>query len=109
MKSLLCLALFAVSANAFAQDGYLELFRRDMKADKMKLMIAAMELPEASSKAFWKIYGEYDQELTKLGDKMIANIKEYAENEFKMTDEKADQLINGAFDYRESRMDLLKK
>jgi len=77
----LFLSLFLLATtSAFSQDGYLELFRRDMKADKLKLMIAAMELQEPASTKFWEIYGEYDKELAKLGDRIIANIKDYAEH-----------------------------
>ena len=109
MTRLVCFLLLLSSTYAFSQDGYLELFRRDMKADKLKLMISAMDLPEPASKKFWEIYGEYDKELTKLGDRIIANIKDYAEHEFKMTDEKTDELIQNGFSYREDRMSLLKK
>jgi len=106
----LFLSLFLLATtSAFSQDGYLELFRRDMKADKLKLMIAAMELQEPASTKFWEIYGEYDKELAKLGDRIIANIKDYAEHEFKMTEDKADELITNGFSNREDRMDLLKK
>jgi len=109
MKPLFLGICLLCTATAFAQDGYLELFRRDMKADKLKLMISAMELPEPASSKFWKIYEEYDKELAKLGDRIVANIKDYAEHEFKMTDDKADDLINKGFENRDDRMSLLKK
>ena len=109
LKSLVFGILLLSATAAFSQEGYLELFRRDMKADKLKLMISAMDLPEPASSRFWTIYKEYDQELAKLGDRIVANIKDYAANELTLTDSKVDELINKGFSNREDRMNLLKK
>ncbi len=109
MKYFALLLMLVCSAAAFSQEGYLELFRRDMKADKLKLMIAAMDMPAPASTKFWPIYKAYDEELSKLGDRIIANLKDFAAHEMQMTDDKADELMNNAFKNREARLDLLKK
>ena len=94
MKSLVFGILLLSTTVAFSQqEGYLELFRRDLKTDKVALLTAAMSLSDTASNIFWPIYREYDVELTKLGDNTINNIKDYAANYQSMSDKKADELI----------------
>ena len=112
MKSLLCGLILLTSCAAFAQkteEGYLELFRRDLKTDKVALMTAAMNLSDSASSVFWPIYRDYDHELSKLGDNAVANIKDYAANYQSMTDKKAGELMGKMFKNRAARLDLLKK
>ena len=93
------------SQQNLAQD--IKLLRKDVRAQKQKIMGAAMGLDEAQSKKFWPIYKEYDRELTKLNDVRLGNITAYAQNYSNMTDNKADELVNGAIAYRKKRLDLL--
>jgi hypothetical protein len=65
-----------------------------------------MNFSEEDGSVFWSIYKEYEIELDKLGDKRLANIKDFAENYKKMTDLKADELIDKAFNYQEERLEL---
>jgi hypothetical protein len=65
-----------------------------------------MNFSEEDASVFWPIYKEYEIELDKLGDKRLANIKDFAENYKKMTDLKADEIINQAFNYQEERLKL---
>jgi hypothetical protein len=109
MKSLITGLLLISSTVALSQEGYLELFRRDLKTDKVALMTAAMDLSDSASSVFWPIYREYDHELSKLGDNTIANIKDYAANYQTMTDKKAGELMGKVFKNRGARLDLLKK
>jgi hypothetical protein len=85
----------------------IKLLRKDVRAEKSKIMGAAMGLDAAQSKKFWPIYKDYDRELTKLNDVRLGNIVAYAQNYDTMTDNKADELVNGAIAYRKKRMDLL--
>jgi hypothetical protein len=84
-----------------------KLLRKDVRAEKSKIMGAAMGLDDAQSKKFWPIYKEYDRELAKLNDVRLGNIVAYAQNYDTMTDNKADELVNGAIAYRKKRLDLL--
>ena len=93
------------SQQNLAQD--IKLLRKDVRAQKQKIMGAAMGLDEAQSKKFWPVYKEYDRELTKLNDVRLGNITAYAQNYSNMTDNKADELVNGAIAYRKKRLDLL--
>ena len=84
-----------------------KLLRKDVRAEKSRIMGAAMGLDEAQAKKFWPIYNDYDRELTKLNDVRLGNIVAYAQNYETMTDNKADELVNGAIAYRKKRLDLL--
>jgi hypothetical protein len=84
-----------------------KLLRKDVRAEKQKIMGAAMALDDAQSKKFWPIYKDYDRQLTKLNDVRLGNITAFAQNYSNMTDNKADEIVNGAISYRKKRIDLL--
>lgn len=88
---------------------YIELLRSNVKKDKAQIMGAVMQLSSGDAAKFWPIYAEYDAELTKINDKRVANIEEYARNYNHMTDQKADELIQNAMSYRRMRAELLAK
>jgi hypothetical protein len=72
-------------------------------------MSAVMQLDPDEAAKFWPIYRDYDDELTKVNDLRIANIKEYADSYNQLTDAKADELIRNAMAYQRQRMELLTK
>jgi flagellar biosynthesis chaperone FliJ len=88
---------------------YIELLRSNVRQQKAEIMGAVMQLDVDQAAKFWPIYSEYDAELTKLNNLRLANIEEYARNYDRMTDAKADDLIQKAFDYRKQRSELLAK
>jgi hypothetical protein len=108
-KVLLILLLFNIT-NLFAQDvnSYIEMLRSDVKAQKKEIITEAMQFTDQEAEAFWPIYREYEFKMDKLADKRVANIKDFAANFETMTDEKADELIETAFDYQEERLKLEK-
>jgi len=85
----------------------IKLLRKDVRAEKQKIMGAAMALDADQSKKFWPIYKEYDRQLTKLNDVRLGNITAFAQNYSNMTDNKADEIFNAAVSYRKKRIDLL--
>ena len=88
---------------------YVELLRTNVRQQKAEIMGAMMLLDVDQSAKFWPIYSAYDKELTDLNNKRFANIQEYARNYDQMTDAKADELIQNAFDYRKQRSELSAK
>jgi hypothetical protein len=88
---------------------YIELLRSDVRQQKAEIMGAVMALNIDESAKFWPIYNEYDAELTKLNNQRLANIREYAVNYDTMTDIKANELVQNAFEYRKQRAELLAK
>ena len=88
---------------------YVELLRANVRDQKAEIMGSVMALDAQDAAKFWPIYSEYDTELAKVNDLRVANIKEYADNYSQMTDEKADELIQNALNYRKQRGELLAK
>ena len=90
-------------------DTYISLMRKSIKQDKAEIMGSVMVLNAQDAAKFWPIYSSYDEELTKLNDLRVANIKEYARNYDQMTDEKADELVKKSMAYLNQRAELLAK
>jgi len=88
-------------------DQDIKLLRKDVRAEKQKIMGAAMALDADQSKKFWPIYKEYDRQLAKLNDVRLGNITAFAQNYSNMTENKADEIVNAAIAYRKKRIDLL--
>jgi methanogenic corrinoid protein MtbC1 len=84
-----------------------DLLRKDVRQQKAEIMGAIMVLSADDAAKFWPIYSEYDAESTRLNDKRVENIKEYARTYNQMTDEKADELIQKSLANQKQRADLL--
>jgi hypothetical protein len=97
-------------APAFALDPSLnamETLRQEAKADKKALTAENLKLTDSEDKAFWPIYESYQKDITKVNERLINLIKDYAK-EYKarsLSDKKAKQLIS---DYMVIEEDLLK-
>lgn len=106
------IALFFLSMSSMlAQDlnNYMNLLKSDLSSQKVDIITFNMMFTEKESKTFWPIYKEYEQEMGKLGDARFKIIKDYADNYLSMTDEKAEQIMEQSFAYREARMKLKKE
>jgi len=90
-------------------DAYVDLLRSDIRADKDDVLKANLELGEKESKAFWKVYRQYEDDLRKLNDERVALIKDYAENYDSLSDEKAKELTTKALDLEVKRAELKKQ
>jgi hypothetical protein len=88
---------------------YIELLRKDVRQQKAEIMGAILVLSADDAAKFWPIYSEYDAELTKLNNRRVENIKEYARSYDQMTDAKADEVIQNAIAYQKERDELLAK
>ncbi len=111
MKKLMLFTFLFALTNVFAQDtdSYIEVLKSELKTDKKAIITETMGFTETESQAFWPIYNEFEHELSKLSDKRIANIKDFAANYDSLSDKKADELIKNSFSYLNNRLDLNKK
>lgn len=109
MKLSLVAALLCIAASVFAQSSTIELLRQDIKAEKINLMAGSLPLTEKQAQMFWPIYRDYDHELSKLGDRRIAVMKQVAEKYETMDGKTADRLVKESFRIADSRNALLKK
>lgn len=99
----LAAALMATNITALAQretvtgievEKDLALLRRDLRADKKKLIALNVPLTETEATKFWPVYDEYAREMSKVYDEFYSIIKEYAANQKTLTDEQASSMIN---------------
>ena len=98
----LSLALAAADSTAVAQretangvevEKDLALLRRDIRAEKKKIIAANLPLTETEATRFWPIYDQYVAEMTKHNDEFFSVIKDYAANQKTLTDAQASSMI----------------
>ncbi len=65
-----------------------------IRADKKLLVAANMQLTEAEAKAFWPVYGRYQDELFLLRTRTAKLITDYAEAYEQMTNDTAKKLLD---------------
>lgn len=99
----------AVAPVQAQNDQYMELMRQDLRTEKTALLTVGMNLTSEQGEVFWPIVRDYQNELTKIGDKRIAMIKAYAENYETMTGDKAAKMTKEWFSQQKDRLKLLEK
>jgi hypothetical protein len=109
-KLMLVVALFTIT-NIYAQnvDDVIALLKSDVQSDKIAIITEVMNFTDQQSEAFWPIYNDFSNELSKIADVRIANIKDFAANYDSLTDKKADQLIKTSFKFQGDRLSLNEK
>lgn len=107
---LVILFISALSNTAFTQtlDDYIEIARDVLNTEKKAAVAEAMELSDEESAPFWDLYNEYSMEANKVHNQRIALIKDFAKNFETMSDEKADELWQGALSYQQQLLKLKK-
>ena len=93
----LTLLLLAFVGNAVAQDrpaDNMQLVLEKVKADKKLLVAQNMQLTESEAKAFWPIYGRYQDELFLLRGRTAKLITDYATAYEQMNDATAKRLLD---------------
>jgi hypothetical protein len=122
MKKLICVVGLMCLANlslAWAEDQaplqvkdaavYFDQLRAEFRGNKAALLEELMDLSEAEAPVFWRVYGEYEQELIALNDKRLSALKDYLDNFDKMTAKKAAAILSRHFTNQRARLDLRQK
>ena len=78
----------------------MEILRDKIYADKKLIVSNNLNLTEAEAKAFWPIYGTYQDDLHKINDRIAKLINDYAVayNKGAISDKSAQQLIDEAIE-----------
>lgn len=113
-RTALLLALLVIAGAALAQapregstaSNYLELLRADLRREKANVVAAGMELSPSEESPFWRVYRDYEADVTRVGDGRFALLREFAESYRAMTDEKAADLMQRAFALDRERVEL---
>jgi hypothetical protein len=90
-------AITAVSVPGIAQDkpaDNMQVVLEKIRADKKLLVAENMQLTEAEAKAFWPVYGRYQDELFLLRTRTANLIKDYSEAYEQMSNETAKKLLD---------------
>jgi hypothetical protein len=99
---ILILGISAMAGSAYAQretqTGYqvekdLELLRRDLQADKKKIIAMNVPMTETEATKFWPVYETYAAAMKAQYDQFYALIKDYAANQKTITDTQASDLV----------------
>ena len=88
---------------------YVELLRSDVQKSKAQIMGAVMQLDSDDATKFWPVYKQFEADLTKIGDQVVALIKEYAVNYDKVTPSVADGLATKLLNLEQHRNELKRK
>ena len=74
-------------------DRDLALLRRDLRAEKKKIIALNVPLTETEATKFWPVYDQYAAEMSKHYDEFYQVVKDYAANQKTMTDAQAVSMI----------------
>jgi len=99
MKKVFLILLVALTSGVFAQTTSkedLEIIQGIYGKSKKDLAVVYMEVPDAKSAAFWKVYDEFEAERKVLGQAKVAMLNEYAVNYNTLNDESADRIAKAA-------------
>ena len=99
----LAVAFVATNSIALAQtetasgvnvDTDVALLRRDLRADKKKLIAMNLPLTEEEATKFWPVYDQYGAEMAKHNDEFYLLIKDYVQKQKTMSDAEAASMIS---------------
>lgn len=88
---------------------YIDMMRKNLRVQKQSIVDEAMGLEAADKAKFWDVYNKYQTELSAIWDQRLANVKTYADNQDKMTDAMADQLVAKALEIEQQKTALKRK
>ncbi len=90
-------------------DQQMDLMRKDLRAEKKKVIAANMNLTSAEAEKFWPVYNDYTADTVKINDKKYELIKAYADNYGHMTDQQAHDYVQGMVQVDELSSELRMK
>jgi len=66
-----------------------ELTRDVIKGERKAIIAGTLNMTAEESQAFWPVYRDYENDISKVNDRLLAVIKDYAKNYDILTDEQA--------------------
>ena len=94
MRTILAVGALAVLPAMAQTRNDVEITRADIQADRKALVAANLELTDAQAAAFWPIYEEYRLEMSKIGDRSLKLVTDYAKGYETLADPQASTLLN---------------
>ena len=93
----LTITFFGFAVSALAQDkpaDNMEIVKEKIQTDKKLFIATNMQLTESEAKTFWPVYEAYQKEFSKLKDREIQLIGDFAANYQTMSDDVAKNLLD---------------
>jgi hypothetical protein len=84
----------------------IQMLRQEVGKDRREIVKANMLLTNSEATRFWPIYDEYRAEMTKLGDRRVKLITDYAANRTSMSEDEAHRLLKEALELDQERTEL---
>jgi hypothetical protein len=101
-----CLSAAAQDTQGKLPESEIALLRADIQTKKTDILQQNLTLSDEQAKTFWPVQRSYENDLSKLGDRRLEVIREYAKNWDNLTDETAKDLGKRLLDYQRTRVDL---
>lgn len=95
-RTLLAVTLLCLAGGAFAQtlQTQIAFTRAQDEADRQAIVAATLNLSDKEGEAFWPLYREYRNEMSKVGDRTWKLLIEFADKYQSMTDADASKILD---------------
>jgi hypothetical protein len=87
----------------------IEMVRSLVRMERKAAVEQAMQLAPAESQAFWTVYNEYEAERTRVNDRAVKVVTDYAAAYPEVGDARAQQLLDESFGAESDLLSLKKK
>jgi hypothetical protein len=82
----------------------IELTREVVKTERKAIIAASMNMTKTESEAFWPVYRDYELQISKVGDRYVKLVKDFAEKWESATDEEAKAMLNDFLKVAQDRL-----
>jgi hypothetical protein len=105
--ALVVLAVLAIHSPANAQNAnQSQAVRADLQAERTKIVAANLTLTEPEATKFWPLYNEYRGEHSKLDDRALKLLEDFADNYNALSEDKAKELLERQLSIEDDRAKL---
>lgn len=94
----------SLASDRLTPDDYISLLRIDLRAAKAEVVVDTMELTPGEAEVFWRVYREYDAEMSKLNAERINLLREYTASYSTIDDIKARDFMRRTFEFHRKRL-----
>ncbi len=84
----------------------IQMLRQEVGKDRREIVKANMLLTNSEAARFWPLYDQYRADMSKLGDRRVKLITDYAANRNSMSEDEANRLLKEALDIDKERAEL---
>lgn len=83
----------------------IDLTRSIVQGQRRGIIAGSLPLTPAEAQAFWPLYDEYAKATSEAGDRTVKLIKEYAKHQDKLSDKRADKLLDEYFAVEKAKLE----